>query len=133
MWRGVGSQPVLGQTILLVKSKPFDSRTEETEIPFPQYPVNVEVEYDRKILHDFYRNPFAGVRVRVEFSGQDGEKSGEGGILLQFCLQDVERGVRWTGVTGRNKIEFLSIICFKYSPQKSFYRILNKYIFLTIK
>ena len=114
MWRGAGAQPVLGQTILVVKSKPvltdpkiIEIKPDEPDIPFPHYPVNVNVEYARKVLHNFSTSPFAGIKVRVEFSGQATDKSGGGGgTLLQFRVKDVEREIRWTGVTGKQNKYF---------------------------
>jgi len=43
----------------------------------------------------------AGLRVVVEFSLDQLAVGEEGaGVGLQFCLRDVEKGVKWTGVTG---------------------------------
>ena len=36
----------------------------------------------------------------LEFSLRQEEKEEEGGVGFQFCLRDVEKGIKWTGVTG---------------------------------
>ena len=33
----------------------------------------------------------------LEFSLRQEEKEEEGGVGFQFCLRDVEKGVKWTG------------------------------------
>ena len=78
-------------------------------VPKQCNPVAVHVSHPARILHDFSASPVAGLRVVVEFSPDQlamGE-SGEWGVGLQFCLRDVEKGVKWTGVTGRVNTLFL--------------------------
>jgi hypothetical protein len=47
----------------------------------------------------------AGLHVQVEFSldkmaDTEAAAGEEGGVGFQFCLRNVEKGVKWTGVTG---------------------------------
>ena len=107
MWRGLGNQPVLGQTVIPIQPPP------SAPAPRPSHrqrvertlhtPVSVKAEYPKQIRHDFSACPFVAVSVRVEFSGN----SAGAGTLVQFCLQGEERGIKWTGVTGELDSSFL--------------------------
>jgi hypothetical protein len=59
----------------------------------------VHTSHPAKILHDFSASPVAGLRLLVEFSPVE-EQEEEEGVGVQFCLRDVDKGVKWTGVTG---------------------------------
>jgi len=92
MWRSEGPQPVLGQTVLPVQLSP-----PSPDAPLPSHqPVLVKLDYTKQLFHDFSRSPFVAVSVRVEFRRAESDPSG---TLVQFCLKDLQQGMKWTGVT----------------------------------
>lgn len=105
MWRTVSSQPIFGQTVIPITSGPDVAES----IPIPVFtPSMIHVNYPKTVRHNFRASPFCRMNVRVEFTRKESKSSDENlakrgvldsGVLVQFRLVDVERGVKWTGVT----------------------------------